>query len=104
MAIEGEDDANEPGIASTSEPSDAAAPSTGPKPPAGGRRPAEWWDDLWIEMCRQLYCGEIQPTKQSDLEAAMHQWLINRDKSAAISTVRGRARKLWMAIGPEDGN
>lgn len=72
--------------------------------PRGGRPPAEWWDDLWVEICRQLYSGDLQPTKQSDIEDAMHQWLLNRGDSAASSTVRARARKLWMAIEVEDEN
>lgn len=64
----------------------------------GGRPAAPYWDDLWIEICRALYAGELIPKKQSDVEKAMHDWLATKDQSAADSTVRARARKLWDAI------
>ncbi len=63
-----------------------------------GRLPAEWWDDLWVEICRCLYVGDLKPRKQADIEKAMNAWIISKGESAAISTVRMRARKLWQAI------
>jgi hypothetical protein len=72
--------------------------------PKGGRPAAEWWDDLWVEICRQLYLGDLKPKMQSDIERAMLDWLANRGTTAAESTVRGRARKLWDAISAEDEN
>lgn len=70
----------------------------------GGRQPAEWWDRLWIEICRQLYCGELIPKKQSDLEKAMLDWLATQDENPSVSTIRTRARPLWDAISQEDEN
>jgi hypothetical protein len=74
-----------------------------PVPSAGqpGRLPAEWWDDLWIEMCRALYVGDLKPQKQADIEKAMNDWIASKGGSAATSTVRSRARKLWQALGRE---
>jgi hypothetical protein len=69
-----------------------------------GRLPAEWWDDLWIEMCRSLFVGDLKPQKQADIEKAMNEWIASKGNSAATSTVRSRARKLWQAISREDGN
>jgi hypothetical protein len=69
--------------------------------PKGGRPAAEWWDDLWVEICRQLYVGDLQPKSQGDIERAMLDWLATKGQSAAHSTVRGRARKLWSAIETE---
>jgi hypothetical protein len=78
-------------------------PEAVPKPPAkvepGGRSKADWWDDLWIEMCRQLYEGDLKPSKQVDVEKAMLDWLASRGESPSSSTIRERARKLWAAIG-----
>ncbi|WP_316161350.1 MULTISPECIES: hypothetical protein [unclassified Bradyrhizobium] len=65
---------------------------------AGGRPPAEWWDDLWVEICRQLYEGDLKPEKQADIEQAMLTWLTAKGHNANESTVRPRARKLWAAI------
>lgn len=70
----------------------------------GGRPPAAWWDDLWVEMCRQLYLGDLKPEKQSDLQTAMMKWVSARGHSAADSTIRDRARKLWVALNRDDEN
>lgn len=78
----------------------AVAVATAPK---GGRPPAEYWDDLWVEICRQLYAGELIPKRQSDIEGAMKTWLAERDDHPATSTIRERARKLWAALN-KDGN
>jgi hypothetical protein len=75
-----------------------------PGPAVGGRPPADWWDDLWIEICRQLYAGDLKPTKQADIESAMLQWLSNRGQTPSTSTIRARARKLWTAIQSEGEN
>jgi hypothetical protein len=55
-------------------------------------------------MCRQLYGGHLIPSKQADIENAMHQWLSDHNESAAQSTIRDRARKLWKAIQHEAEN
>ena len=82
-----------------------AAPAT-PEASAGrgGRPPAEWWDDLWIEMCRALYLGDLKPQRQADIEKAMNDWIGSKGESAASSTVRSRARKLWQALSREGEN
>lgn len=69
-----------------------------------GRPPAEWWDSLWIEICRQLHFGELIPKKQSDIESAMLDWLAAQDVVPSVSTIRKRARPLWDAISREDEN
>jgi hypothetical protein len=69
-----------------------------------GRPPAEWWDDLWVEMARQLFTGDLQPKRQADIEAAMKNWISSSGHNVADSTVRSRARKLWRAIYAEDEN
>ena len=63
-----------------------------------GRRPAPWWDDLWIEIARQLFVGDLKPDVQADIERAMSQWISDHGFSASPSTIRERARKLWAAI------
>jgi hypothetical protein len=83
----------------------SVAPPEGPPSSATGkvgRPPAEWWDDLWIEICRRLYVGDLQPKRQADIENAMNDWVAANGSSAAPSTVRSRARKLWRSIGNED--
>jgi hypothetical protein len=79
------------------------APAAAASPPAlatpkGGRPKADWWEDLWIEMCRQLYGGELIPKTQADIERAMHQWISDHDHTAGGTTVRDRASKLWRTI------
>ncbi|WP_454641589.1 DUF2513 domain-containing protein [Bradyrhizobium liaoningense] len=71
-------------------------------PAKGGRYPAEFWDDLWVEIGRQLYEGDLKPKKQVDIEGAMMDWLASRGETPGVTTIRERARKLWQAI--KDGN
>jgi hypothetical protein len=80
----------------------------GAPPPAavakgeGGRPKARWSDDLWIEMCRQLYEGDLKPKKQSDIKRAMMDWLSTHGEEPAESTIKDRARKLWAVIGKDE--
>ena len=48
----------------------SAAPAMGASPRRSGGRPAAaWWDDLWVEICRQLYVGDLKPTPKPPLSA-----------------------------------
>jgi hypothetical protein len=78
----------------------AAARQPVPDPPtnSGGRPAAAWWDDLWVEMARQLYVGDLQPKRQADIESAMMVWAGAHGHSPAVSTIRERASKLWNAL------
>jgi hypothetical protein len=62
----------------------------------------DWREDLWIEICRQLYGGELIPKTQADIERAMHQWISDHSHAAGGTTVRDRASKLWRAIKVEN--
>ena len=64
-------------------------------PAAGGRPPAAWWDDLWVEICRQLYVGDLKPKRQADVVTAMLKWVSANGHEAAETTIKERARKLW---------
>lgn len=82
---------------------DGGIPETAPEPlpeakPRGGRRPANWWDDLWAEIGAQIYLGDLKPECQADIEGAMLDWIEGQGFSASQSTVRERARKLFKAI------
>lgn len=65
---------------------------------SGGRPPAGWWDDMWIEICRSLYEGDLKPKRQSDIQSAMLTWAMEHGYSPADSTIKERARKLWTAL------
>lgn len=77
-------------------------PVPGPPPQpaqkARGRLPASWWDDLWVELCRQLYAGDLKPDSQAVIERAMHDWLAARGMEAGETTIRERARRLYRAL------
>lgn len=68
---------------------------------AGGRPAKGWWEDLWIEIGRQLYEGDLKPDKQADIEKAMHDWLATIGETASEETIRSRARKLYRALSKE---
>jgi hypothetical protein len=77
---------------------EAPAAVASPATPKGGRPKADWWEDLWIEICRQLYVGDLKPKTQADIERAMHQWVNDHNKTAGDTTIRDRASRLWRAI------
>ena len=68
---------------------------------SGGRPRAEFWEDLIIEVARQIHYGELRATKQSDVHNAMAVWLTANKHEAADSSIRPRARKLWKAFSRE---
>jgi hypothetical protein len=76
---------------------------TKPGPARAGRLPADWWDDLWIEIFRQVYLGDLKPKSQADIVKAMQQWLSDRDIEAADSTLKPRARKLLQMLQEAEG-
>jgi hypothetical protein len=68
----------------------------------GGRPPAEFWDDMWAAIATALYLGELKPKSQADVQRAMSEWIDGNGYSAADSTVKGRARRLWHLIEAQD--
>lgn len=68
----------------------------------GGRPPAEFWDDMWAAIATGLYCGDLKPRSQSDIQRAMAEWIEGKGHSAADSTVKARARRLWNLIDQLD--
>jgi hypothetical protein len=61
----------------------------------GGRPPADFWDDMWSAIAVQLYDGSLNPKTQAQVERAMAEWIEANGFTAAASTVRARARRLW---------
>lgn len=85
-------------------PTPQTAPSSAPAN-KGGRPAKVWWDDLWVEMTRQLFVGDLQPKRQADIEKAMLDWVFAQGDEIGVATIRPAARKLWNAIQrPEDKN
>jgi hypothetical protein len=62
------------------------------------RGPADHWEDLIIDACFRYFRGDLQPKKQADVERAMQQWLGEHELDPAESTIRERAKKVWLAI------
>lgn len=81
-----------------------ADPADLPRPQSkrGGRPPADFWDDMWASIAASLYEGNLIPKSQADIERAMTAWIEARGHSAAVSTVRARARRLWDRIAQQD--
>jgi hypothetical protein len=75
-------------------------PSTTPS--AGGRPPADWWEDLLIDLCFKHFRGELPHQKQADITRAMQDWITSHGYDASESTIKLRARKLADAIKQDD--
>lgn len=91
------------------EPSPSITPSTDElaEPAAqnlGGRPRADWWEDLWIEMCRQIMAGTLKFDTIADVVRAMQDYLQSIHRSAHESTLKRAARKLQVALQKEVQN
>jgi|SRR5579863_453688 len=76
-------------------------PSRG-SPSAGGRPPADWWEDLLIDLCFKHFHGDLPHKKQADIVRAMQDWITAHGYDASESTIKLRARKLADAIKRDD--
>lgn len=75
------------------------APETpSPTASAGGRPPADWWEDLLIDLCFKHFHGDLPHQKQADIVRAMQDWITAHGCDASESTIKLRARKLADAI------
>lgn len=83
-------------------PSPISNPEKVTAPERRGRPPKEWWGDLWVEMCRQIYAGDLQPKTQADIERAMLNWATSNEHEMSEATARKAARKLF-PIFEEEG-
>lgn len=63
----------------------------------GGRPKKEFWDDFWIEICRQIYEGSLIPKTQADLQRAMEQWVSDHGHDAGETVMKAAAKKLFNA-------
>ena len=70
----------------------------------GGRPRKHFWDDLWIEICRQLYGGTLEPKRQADIEKAMLAWAAKHRHALSVASARLRARRLFAALKEKDKN
>jgi len=81
---------------------DNDGPKAQPKlidPAKGGSPPIAWWDELWVEICRQIYLAELIPNRQADITRAMHNFAAARGYDVGDTAIRERSSKLWRAIG-----
>ena len=68
------------------------APSASNK---SGRSRADFWDDLWADICGEIYEGTLVPNRQADIEKAMLDWATNHRHELSEAGARTRARKLF---------
>lgn len=87
-----------------------SVPPATPSPPTeatnkGGRPPLPFWEDLWIEMCRQIYAGQLwtDVRTQASIQRAMLAWATAQGHEMGDSTARNAARKLYGALIKEEG-
>ena len=68
------------------------------RPKKVGRPSSEFWDDMWAAIATALYVGDLKPKSQADVVRAMTEWVEANGHSAAESTIKTRARRLWDGI------
>ena len=64
----------------------------------GGKPLAKHWDAMWAEIATQLWNGDLEPKRQSDIKKAMFDWLNSNGIDAGDTVVTERARALWQRI------
>lgn len=69
-----------------------------------GGRPAKDWEAVMVEMAGQLYCGDLQPKAQGDIEQAILRYFESREESIGETTARDHARLLWRRLNCKDEN
>jgi hypothetical protein len=74
-----------------------ANPIAAAAPNKGGRPKNDWWDEFWIEICRQIFDNELKVIRQADIEQAMLQWATNQGHDLSEAYAREKARKLFNA-------
>ncbi len=80
-----------------------------PKPPRaavgpreGGRPRSPYWDNMWIEIGRQLSHGELRPKRKVDIERAMFAWAARNGHVMGKTSARTRAKRLFAALQKQD--
>ncbi|MCJ7420944.1 hypothetical protein [Sphingomicrobium astaxanthinifaciens] len=78
-------------------PSPALAPeSAKPQSIARGRPARGFWDDLIIETAYEIHMGSLKPRSIADIVGFMQDWLISNGHDAGDTTLKERARKIWI--------
>ena len=84
-----------------------AAPQNRPGAPiaknSGGKPLAEHWDAMWAAIAVQLWLGDLKPSKQADIKAAMLDWFNANEIEIGDTAVTERARKLWREMEATEG-
>ena len=74
-------------------------PAIAPAPAATPRRGAkrkDWWDHLWIEMIRRIRAGTLNPSKTSDLQRILEEYVGNElAQDFGDSTLKPMATNLF---------
>ena len=68
------------------------------QPPSGGRPRADWWEDCLLDLAFQHFRENLSHKTQADIGRAMEDWIQEHGYSAAPSTIKLRAKKLFNKI------
>lgn len=69
-----------------------------------GRKRAEWWDLLWIEMIRRTVAGTLKPKNQAGLEREMLDFLSEIGEFPGEGTLKRSAANLFKYIEEKRGH
>ena len=67
-------------------------------PNKGGRPPADFWEDLIIEIAQRIYVGDFKPEKQAEVVDAMQTWIEDRGYKGGLTQIKQRAAKVFRAF------
>jgi len=75
---------------------DSSPPLLSPPRQVGAPR-KDFWDDLLVEVFRQLWLGTLTPRRPADIEKAMLAWADDRGFKLGETSVKKPAKKLFEA-------
>lgn len=64
-------------------------------PSRPGRPTEKFWEPMIAAIAGQILRGDLKPSRQAEIEAAMMAWLDDKGESASEASVRKRAKLLW---------
>lgn len=67
----------------------------------GGRSPDAVWEEVMVELARQLFAGDLKPKRLADVEKAIADFLMLKEVSMSESTIREHARPFWVMYESE---
>lgn len=67
-----------------------------------GRPSKEYWEELLVEIMRQIWRGDLKPRRQADVQHAMAEWIVEQGyPEPKLTQLKARARLIFQVYESE---